>query len=103
MGGVCDLPETVGAWTRLTGRCPVAPMLSFSREFATKTRGGGSLQLEPDGYAVCPDGAAVAAASGYDRERDTENPADSIFCSHGAGHSVSWREAANHMHVTVRE
>ncbi len=101
MGGVCDLPETVGAWTRLTGRCPVAPMLPFSREFATKTRGGGSLQLEPDGYAVCPDGAAVAAASGYDRERDTENPADSIFCSHGAGHSVSWREAADHMHVTV--
>ena len=103
MGGVCDLPETVGAWTRLTGRCPVAPMLPFSREFATKTRGGGSLQLEPDGYEVCSDGEAVAAASGYDRERDTENPADSIFCSHGAGHSVSWREAANHMHVTVRE
>lgn len=101
MGGDCDLPETVGVWTRLTGRCPVSKMLPYSREFATRTRGGGSLQMEPDGYEICPDGEAVAAVSGYDRERDTENPADSIFCSHGAGHSVSWREAADHMHVVI--
>ncbi len=39
------------------------------------------------------------AASGYDPERDTDNPADSVFCSHGAGVTVKWNEAPARMHA----
>lgn len=37
---------------------------------------------------------------GYDPLRDTEHPTDSIFCSHGAGHSVPWNEVPAHAHVS---
>ena len=39
------------------------------------------------------------AAIGYDPERDISNPADSVFCSHGAGFIVPWYEAESHMHL----
>ena len=42
----------------------------------------------------------MAEAIGYDPLRDTENPADSIFCSHGAGHSVPWDQVPAHAHVS---
>ena len=101
MGGLCDPPETLGAAVRVTGRCPVAPMLPYSREFAARTKGRGSLRLEPDGYEPCRNAAEVAAVIGYDRERDTENPADSVFCSHGAGRTIPWDQAAAMMHIQL--
>ena len=36
---------------------------------------------------------------GYEPERDVENTADSVFCSHGAGFVVNWRDAMDYMHV----
>ena len=38
-------------------------------------------------------------ASGYDSERDLENPTGSVFCAHGAGYSVKWSEVKAHAHV----
>lgn len=38
-------------------------------------------------------------AIGYDAERDTENTADSVFCSHGAGYVVHWDEVRAHAHL----
>ena len=38
-------------------------------------------------------------AAGYDPLRDLENPADSIFCSHGAGVSIPWDQVPEHMHL----
>ncbi len=32
---------------------------------------------------------------GYDAEHDLENTGDSVFCSHGSGFVVPWREAAS--------
>ena len=53
----------------------------------------------PDGYEVCHNAEEVIAAIGYDADADTANPADSIFCSHGAGVLVKWNEAPAHMHL----
>src|SRR5699024_8718083 len=36
---------------------------------------------------------------GYDPDRDLENTADSVFCSHGAGFVVPWYEADGYMHL----
>ena len=43
--------------------------------------------------------AAVLEAIGYQPDADTENPADSVFCSHGAGYLVKWDEVPAHAHV----
>ena len=41
----------------------------------------------------------MIAAAGYDPAADVENPADSVFCSHGAGYTVPWDEVPARAHV----
>ena len=99
MGGQFDPPVTVGSEVILTGRAPVAEMGGYHREVAAYSRGEGRLLCTPAGYAPCRDRARVIAESAYDPERDMANPADSVFCSHGAGYVVPWREVREHMHL----
>lgn len=99
--GTCEPPESDGTRTRLTGRCPVATMLPYSRGFAALTHGTGILCLEYDGYEPCHNTDEVTERIGYQRERDTENPADSVFCSHGAGFFVKWSDAPAMMHLKL--
>lgn len=37
--------------------------------------------------------------SGYDPEADTQNPAASVFCAHGAGFVVNWENVPEYMHL----
>ena len=99
MGGQFDPPVTAGNEVILTGRAPVAEMGGYHREVAAYSRGEGRLVCTPGGYAPCRDRARIIAESAYDPERDTDNPADSVFCSHGAGYVVPWREVREHMHM----
>ena len=69
------------------------------REVAAYPRGRGRLFCTLGGYAPCHDQEAVVAAIGYDPERDLEQPADSVFCAHGAGYTVKWDQVKAHMHV----
>ena len=41
----------------------------------------------------------MIAAIGYEPEHDLDNPADSVFCAHGAGFVVPWDQVRSHMHV----
>ena len=41
----------------------------------------------------------VIEAAGYEPEHDLDNPADSVFCAHGAGFVVPWEQVRSHMHV----
>ena len=99
MGGKVDPPETVGEEAALTGTAPVAGLRDYAREVAVYTRGQGRLSCVPAGYFPCAEAEAVIEAMGYDPERDVENTADSVFCSHGAGVVIPWREAAQHAQV----
>ena len=99
MGGQADPPEPAGEMTLLTGRAPVAGLRDYGREVAAYTRGQGRLTCVSGGYAPCHDQEAVVAALGYDPERDVDNPADSVFCSHGAGHVVKWDQVKAAAHV----
>ena len=99
MGGKVDPPETVGEETALTGTAPVAGLRDYAREVAVYTRGQGRLFCIPAGYFPCAEAEAVIEAMGYDPERDVENTADSVFCSHGAGVVIPWREVAQHAQV----
>ena len=92
-------PETAGGNAVITGSAPVSELRGYALEVAAYTRGLGSLACMPAGYRPCHNAAAVVAAIGYDAEHDTENTGDSVFCAHGSGFVVNWREAAAHMHV----
>lgn len=99
MNGEVELPETIGEDAVLTGRAPVAGLRDYGREVAVYTRGRGRLSCTPAGYFPCAEADSVIAAIGYDPERDTENPADSVFCSHGVGVIVPWFEVCDHAQV----
>lgn len=99
MGGTFDTPESQEDRAILTGRAPVRQMMDYAREMISYTRGKGILSLRPDGSEPCDDQKERAAEIGYEPERDTENPAGSVFCSHGAGFPVPWQEADRYMHL----
>ena len=99
MNGEVEPPETIGEDAVLTGRAPVAGLRDYGREVAVYTRGRGRLSCTPAGYFPCAEADSVIAAIGYDPERDTENPADSVFCSHGVGVIVPWFEVCDHAQV----
>ena len=92
-------PETEAEGTVIRGSAPVSELRGYARELAAYTRGRGTLSCLPAGYAPCHNAEAVIAASGYDADADTENTADSVFCSHGAGVLVRWDEAPARMHL----
>ena len=99
MHGSFDPPETAGELTVITGRAPVAAIGDYSREVIQYTRGRGRLSCTLAGYEPCHNSEEVIASFGYDPDSDTENPSDSVFCSHGAGHTVKWNEVKTHMHL----
>lgn len=99
MEGTFDTPVPQADGTLLTGTAPVSEMRNYWTEVAAYTKGRGRLSCTAAGYALCHNADAVIAASGYDPERDTENPADSVFCSHGAGHTVKWDEVRAYAHM----
>ena len=97
--GEFDPPQTQGEEAVLTGRAPVACLRGYAREVSSYTRGRGQLACLPAGYAPCHNTEEAVAALGYDIDGDLENTADSVFCSHGAGFSVSWDKVPSHMHL----
>ena len=99
MGGETQLPLTEGEETVLTSSVPVAAFRGYAREVAAYTRGRGHLSCVPGGYRPCADAEAVIAASGYDPERDVDNPPDSVFCAHGGGYTVKWDQVPAMAHV----
>lgn len=99
MEGTFDPPQQQGDSTVLTGTAPVAAMRNYWTGVAAYTKGRGRLSCTANGYAPCHNAAQVIETVGYDAEHDTENTADSVFCSHGAGHVVRWDEVRAHAHV----
>ena len=101
MEGSFDPPETSsdGQTAILTGKAPAASMGSYPMEVVGYTRGRGRLSLTLDGYRPCHNTQQVVEAAGYEPEHDVENPADSVFCAHGAGFVVPWDQVRNYMHV----
>ena len=103
MCGSFHAPETLPNsenTVRLTGRLPVATARGYAREVAAYTHGLGRWAVLPAGYDACHNTDEVLAAAGYDPDADTDNPADSVLCSHGAGYLVKWDEVPARAHVS---
>lgn len=99
MSGEISPPETIGEETLFTGSAPVSELRGYQSEVIGYTRGKGRISCIPKGYFPCHNTEEVIAQIGYDCDADTENSADSVFCSHGAGVLVPWNEAPARMHV----
>ncbi len=99
LGASFEPPETEGEFAVLTGHGPVAGLGEYPRELAEYTRGLGRFFCSFRNYAPCMAPETVIAEADYNPEADLENSADSVFCSHGAGFAVKWRDVPQHMHL----
>ena len=99
MSGDFAQPVEENDETVLTGSVPVAALGDYANQVAAYTHGRGRLSCLPGGYAPCAEAEKVIAAMDYDPESDLENTPDSVFCAHGAGFNVKWREVPNYMHL----
>ena len=109
MGGVFgspEKPEAAGSSagmpaevSQISGQAPVAAMDAWRESFIAYTRGEGNLQLRTGPYRPCADAERIIAEEGYDPEADRWQPADSVFCMHGAGTRVPWYLVRDYMHV----
>lgn len=91
--------QTEGERAVLCGTAPVSTMRGYLTQVHAYTGGRGSLSCTVQGYAPCHNQQEVVEQSGYDCDRDVQNPADSVFCAHGAGYLVPWDQVPRHAHV----
>ena len=83
----------------IKGFVPVSESLDYAEEVRKYSKGEGQVFFRFCGYRPCHDQEEVISAFGYDPSRDIKDPADSVFCSHGAGHSVPWDHVREYMHL----
>lgn len=99
MSGTFDTPENTGEFTVIKGTAPVSEMGDYAREVVQYTHGKGKLACALKGYEPCHNSDEVIETLGYDCDGDTDNPCDSVFCSHGSGYNVKWDQVKSHMHL----
>ncbi|GAB6109858.1 NYN domain-containing protein [Fusibacter bizertensis] len=99
MMGTCEISHIDGEITVLKGIAPVASMKNYQKEVIAYTRGEGRFFATLMGYGPCHNSDEVVKQMAYDPERDYENPASSVFCTHGTGLIVPWDQVHQHMHL----
>ncbi|MSS64869.1 translation factor GTPase family protein [Velocimicrobium porci] len=99
MYGTFEIQESKSDVAVLTGIAPVVTMQDYQKEVIAYTKGMGKLFCSLKGYEPCHNTEEVVNRIHYDSEKDIENPAGSVFCSHGSGFFVGWDEVKNYMHV----
>ena len=99
MYGTFEIQQGADGSAVLTGSAPVITMRDYQREVTVYTKGLGRIYCSLAGYRPCHNAEEVTRETGYEPERDTENPADSVFCAHGGGFNVSWEHVREYMHV----
>ena len=98
MGGTVEPPQNEGENAVLTGYAPVRTLRDYFADVAAYTRGRGQLSCAVRGYEACQNQDEIVASLGYDAERDTDNPASSVFCDHGGSITVPWTDVSEYVH-----
>ena len=94
-----QIESTIEDLTNIVGRAPVATLHDYVGEVISYTRGLGRLTCVSDGYDECHNQEEIVAQKGYDPESDMDNSPHSVFCAHGAGFVVNWREVEQYKHL----
>lgn len=96
--GEFEPPSIIRDSAVITGQAPVATMCDYNSEVMSYTKGIGKLNCTFGGYMKCHNEQEVIEAIGYEWERDTDNPAGSIFCFGGETTSILWNEVHKYNH-----
>lgn len=96
MGGKFEIGESDHDTVAITGQAPVAQIQDYATEVRNYSHGSGQLECLFVGYRECKNSAEVIASINYDPVSDINNTPNSVFCSHGAGHTVVWNEVRDH-------
>lgn len=99
MSGRCEAPVIDGDEAVLTGVAPVSTMGDYQTIVHSYTRGRGVLFCSLKGFERCHNEEEVLQEASYNAQGDLEHPADSVFCSHGAGVVVPWNQVFEYMHL----
>ena len=83
----------------LKGKVPASEFGGYPETLLSYTHGEGRVTFHPAGYQMCHNEADVLKEIEYDPKRDTEWPADSVFCAHGGGYTVAWEDVESYMHL----
>lgn len=96
MHGEFNTPQESNGMTIISGKAPVAGMRNYMNEVRSYTHGQGYLELIVDGYRECHNSEEVIHNKAYNPVADLENTPNSVFCSHRAGHTVTWDQVPTH-------
>ena len=99
MGGVFDAPSDANGEAKITGNAPAAQIRNYQATLITYTKGRGHITLCNVHYGICKNPEDIIESHHYEPEADVDNPADSVFCMHGAGVIVPWNEVKSMCHV----
>ncbi|MGN0709067.1 MAG: NYN domain-containing protein, partial [Anaerovoracaceae bacterium] len=92
LGGVISETGVEDDRTRVTGRAP-APLLSeYSKKIPEIVGDNAVFSMTPDGFDAAGDAEKIIEEKAYDPERDTDEPADSVFFINGKSVIVKWNE-----------
>ncbi len=101
MQGDFNPPVTMGDNSIITGSCPVVTMQDYQAVLNAYTKGEGKMSLSILGYSDCHNKDEVINQINYDADADAENPASSVFCSHGAGIVIPWDKVGEYAHTDL--
>jgi len=96
-----EIQQSTGELSVIGGRAPVATLHDYVAEVISYTRGEGKLSCVADGYDECHNQDEIVQRVGYDPESDLRNPPHSVFCAHGAGYVVNWRDVDSMKHIDI--
>ena len=92
--------NTIEEMAVLTGTIPVSTARGYSMQVTSYTKGLGHFFCTLKGYYPCHNTAEIVEQIGYHPEEDVRNPADSVFCMHGAGEIIPWHQVHEYMHIS---
>ena len=99
MDGRLDPVGGDGVRAQVTGFVPAVEAGDYASEVRAYTHGTGQISFSLSEYEPCRNSGDVILKAAYDPASDLEQPADSVFCSHGAGVTIPWNEVRRYMHV----
>ena len=83
-------PTEKERWSEAACRLPL--WAAIRRRLLPIPKGQGRLFCTLKGYEPCHNAEEVIEEKGYRPGQDLENPASSVFCSHGAGTVIPWNQ-----------
>lgn len=98
MSGEFNTPENKSDRTIIEGSAPVSEMQDYAAQVRSYTHGDGIFECVVKGYLPCHNAAEIIAQYDYDPVSDLDNTPNSVFCSHGAGHTVTWDKVPETAH-----